>query len=199
MKIVFKDNTIRFSRMLSIVDKFTFDFVALLEKAGIKYVIVSGYAALLFGRARITEDIDILFDRTDMDKITKLYELVLEDYWFLNAHSLKTVMALLNENSSIRIAKKGTISPNIELKPAKNELDNYSLINATSVIINRKYKIEISPLELQIPYKLYLGAKKDIEDARFLYDIFKEKIDKNKLLHFCRKLGVTDKVRYLGD
>jgi len=199
MELSFENNTIKLSRTLSIVDEFTFEFVKLLEKAGISYAIVSGYAALLFGRERITEDIDILFDRNDKDKIEKLYELISKDYWLLNARSFDSAMALLKENSAVRIAKKDTISPNIELKPAKNEFDDYSLSNATTVIVNKKHEILISPLELQIPYKLYLSSKKDLEDARFLYDIFREKIDKNKLSYFCGKLGVADKIHYLGD
>lgn len=199
MEIIFEDNTIKLSRALSVVDKFTYEFVTLLEKAGIRYVIVSGYAALLFGRERITEDIDLLFHKDDMDKIAKLYELISKDYWLLNARTFDSAMALLKENSAIRIAKKDTISPNVEFKPAKNEFDEYSLSNATTVIVNKKHEILISPLELQIPYKLYLSSKKDLEDARFLYNIFREKIDKNKLSYFCEKLGVADKVHYLGD
>ena len=32
-----------------------------------------------------------------------------------------------------------------------------------------KEKINISPIELQIAYKIYLGSDKDYEDARYLY------------------------------
>ncbi|MEW5997108.1 MAG: hypothetical protein AB1657_05990 [Candidatus Micrarchaeota archaeon] len=199
MNVAFEGNTIKLSRILSVVDTFTIEFVKLLEKAGIDYVIVSGYTALLFGRERITEDIDVIFRREDMVGVEKLYDIISEDYWLLNARTLPQAMALLKENSAIRIAKKDTISPNIELKPAKNELDEYSLSHATEVELNNRHRIRISPLEMQIPYKLYLGTKKDIEDARFLYDLFGEKVDKNKLVYFCRKLGVEEKMRHLGE
>jgi hypothetical protein len=199
MEVAFENNTIKVSRTLSIVDTFTFEFVELLDKARIKYVIISGYTALLFGRERITEDIDILFDRNDLNKIAKLNGLISKDYWILNARSFDSAMSLLNENSAIRIAKKDTISPNIEFKPAKNEFDEYSLSNATTVSVNDTYEIRISPFELQIPYKLYLSSKKDIEDARFLYDLFKDKVDKSKLSYFCERLRVADKAHYLSD
>lgn len=39
------------------------------------------------------------------------------------------------------------------------------------------HEIYISPLDLQIPYKLFLGREKDIEDAKFLYNLFKNHID----------------------
>ena len=48
----------------------------------------------------------------------------------------------------------------------------------------------ISPIELQIPYKLYLGSDKDIEDAIYLWDIFKGKIEVNRLRRFMKALNV---------
>ena len=48
----------------------------------------------------------------------------------------------------------------------------------------------ISPIELQIPYKLYLGSDKEIEDAIYLWDIFKGKIEVNRLMGFMKALNV---------
>ncbi len=45
-------------------------------------------------------------------------------------------------------------------------------------------------MEVQIAYKLYLGSDKDIEDAVYLWEIFKDYIDKNRLNDFMRKIGV---------
>ena len=50
--------------------------------------------------------------------------------------------------------------------------------------------IYISPIELQIAYKLYLGTDKDLEDAFFLYELFKEKIDWRALNDYAGRLGV---------
>lgn len=38
---------------MSPLDKFVFNFCKLLEKEHIKYVVVSGYVAIVFGRSRI--------------------------------------------------------------------------------------------------------------------------------------------------
>ena len=35
----------------------------------------------------------------------------------------------------------------------------------------------VSPIELQIPYRLYLGSDKDIEDAVYLWMLFWETLD----------------------
>ena len=50
----------------------------------------------------------------------------------------------------------------------------------------------ISPLELQIPFKLYLGTEKDIEDAKHLYLLFKTELDLDALKEFNRKLKVEE-------
>lgn len=46
---------------------------------------------------------------------------------------------------------------------------------------------------MQIAYKLFLGTEKDLEDAKHLYDLFKEKLNKEELLYLIDKLKVKDK------
>lgn len=60
-------------------------------------------------------------------------------------------------------------------------------------------RLFISPMELQIPFKLFLGSEKDIEDAKYLYLLFKGKLDKKLLWSFITKLKVEKSFkRYLG-
>ena len=56
MKIL-NDKTIKLDRELNELDLFVLDFVKVLEKHA-RYVLISGYVALLFGRSRTTEDVD---------------------------------------------------------------------------------------------------------------------------------------------
>lgn len=49
----------------------------------------------------------------------------------------------------------------------------------------------VSPIELQIPFKLFLGTEKDIEDAKHLYKVFKDKINLSLLHEFNRKLKIV--------
>jgi len=109
------------------------------------------------------------------------------------------------KNNAIRFFKKGNPVPNIEFKAIKTDIDNYSYKNRVRVILGDKM-LFISPLELQIPYKLFLAADgtekelqsdKDIEDARFLFGLFKEKINKEEFLIFINKLDVKNKLWFL--
>jgi len=55
----------------------------------------------------------------------------------------------------------------------------------------------IAPLELQIPFKLLLGTQKDIEDAVYLYQIFKSKIDIPLMERFEKLLKIDPQKKRL--
>jgi len=177
------------NKVFTALDEFVLDFMKLLEEYA-DYVIVSGYVVILFGRARGTEDIDTIIRYMDKDTFSSFYQkLSSESYYFLNPEDVKGLYEMLEEGLGVRIAKEDTIIPNIELKFVKDDFDRYSIDNRLEVVIGEKH-LFISPIELQIPYKLYLGSDKDIEDAVYLWDIFKEKIDINLLEKFMKALGV---------
>ena len=52
------------------------EFLLLLSKYGVKYVIVGGEAVIYYGYARLTGDIDIFFEPSQ-ENAEKLYELLL--------------------------------------------------------------------------------------------------------------------------
>jgi hypothetical protein len=58
-------------------------------------------------------------------------------------------------------------------------------------VIMGENQVFISPIELQIPYKLYLGSDKDIEDAVYLWDIFKGKINNHLLKTYISSLTLA--------
>ena len=177
------------NKVITALDEFVLDFTKPLDKYT-KYTIVSGYVAILFGRARGTEDIDTLIENIDKNVFTSFYRMLMnKGYYFLNPENADGLYEMLEEGLGIRIAEKDTIIPNIELKFVKDDFDRYAMDNRIKVTIDDKH-ILISPIELQIPYKLYLGSNKDIEDAVYLWDIFKEKIDLNLLKKFMHELNV---------
>ena len=101
----------------------------------------------------------------------------------------------LNQGLPLRFSKKDTYIPNMEIKMPKDQLDIWSLKNRKEVVINNKFILFISPIELQIPYKLFLSSDKDIEDAKHLYNRFKNKLDNKLLDYFLSELKVTEKFR----
>lgn len=183
------------------LDKFVLEFVSLLKD----YVVVSGYVPILFGRSRATEDVDLLVPKMNFESFKKLWNnLQKESFECMNTSDAKEAFDMLNEHA-IRFFKKGKPTPNIEFKIIKTELDRYSFENKIRVIIKDKVFL-ISPLELQIAYKLFLAADgideelkadKDIEDARHLYKLFKEKINKDELCIFITKLNAEKKFKFL--
>lgn len=178
-------------KIITALDRFVIGFVRLLEEHNIKYVIVSGYVAILFGRARGTEDIDILVERMDASGFLSLYKSAIErGYDFLNPEDATGLYEMLCERLGIRAAEKDTVIPNMEMKFAKDDFDRYALYHRLEAVFNGE-RIYISPIELQIPYKLYLGSEKDIEDAIYLWDIFQGKLDVMLLKRFMRELKVS--------
>ena len=59
------------------------------------------------------------------------------------------------------------------------------------MVLNGK-TLYVSPIELQIPFKLFLGSDKDIEDAKHLYNLFRNSIDENLLKGFLNKFDKED-------
>ena len=200
MEIEFKEDKIIFDRELSLLDSFVLSFTEHLAAINIKYVIISGYAAILFGRSRISEDVDILIEHISFEKFLKFWSEIEDSFECLNTgKAYEAYNEYLETHHAIRIAKKGNFIPNIELKFVKNDLDRYSLEHRRQVKLADR-SLYLSPLELQIPYKLFLGSEKDIEDARYLFKLFKDNLNIVLLKMFLDELKVPDNhvKRYLG-
>ena len=200
MEIEFKEDKIIFNRELSLLDGFVLSFTEYLASNNIKYVIVSVYVAIFFGRSRISEDVDILIENISFQKFLKFWSEIEQSYECLNTgNSYEAYNDYLKNYQAIRIAEKGNFIPNIELKFVQNDLDRYSLDHRKHVNIADR-SLYLSPLELQIPYKLFLGSEKDIEDARFLFKLFKDHLNIVLLKMFLTELKISDNKakRYLG-
>jgi len=155
------------------------------------YVIVSGYVAILFGRTRSTEDVDLLIPICDVQTFLVLHDRFIElGYEFLNAENGHGLHAILASGSGIRLSEKDAFIPNIEIKFTRNESDAYSFKNRIPLIINDR-TFWIGPLEMQIAYKLWLGSGKDIEDAIYIREISRDFIDEVLLQDFCSSFGVN--------
>ena len=72
MELEFSGNRIVFNRELSNLDRLVLRFVKILDKCGIEYVIISGYIAILFGRSRNTEDVDLFIAQMPFEKFISL-------------------------------------------------------------------------------------------------------------------------------
>ena len=125
------------------------------------------------------------------EKFSGLWKSLTPEFECLNATNPDSAFDMFSEGIALRFHKKGSFIPNIEFKPMKNPLDVYSLENRVKVECNGK-TLYFSPLELQVAFKIELGSEKDIEDARFLYKLFKDYLDKKLLKEMLAKLYISN-------
>jgi hypothetical protein len=191
------DDTLTVSRELSELDKDVLEFTQILDACDVDYVIVSGYVAILTGRSRSTEDIDVIIESLSETETEQLVsELKNEGYWGM-AMPLDEMYSMLSEGSRIRIAEDGEMYPNFEMWFVSNDVEREALSNPLTVTLNES-QIRISSLELQIAYKLRLAqaagslSGKDFEDALHLYLTFEERFNTEQLEAYVEELGVED-------
>lgn len=173
------------------LDKFTFDFIRIIEKY-VDYVIISGYVSILLGRSRATEDIDIFIKKISKAKFIEMYKDLIENgFWCLNSDNPDTLFDYIDEGVAIRFARGKIPLPNIEVKFPKDELDE-DVFNDFIFVKIPVGEIKISSLERHIAFKRYfLRDDKDNEDALHVEELFKEDIDYGKI----KKLRELIKIR----
>ena len=177
-------------------DAAAFTFARVLEESGVGYVVVAGYTAILLGRGRRSDDIDFIIEEINEDVFVELCRSARNAGFTLMQGDIKVDESIrrvyrdyLVKGYSARFMYKDLILPNVEVKLAKTSIQRYALAHSIRVVVNDRFSLRISPLELQIAYKLYLGSEKDIGDAVFLYTLFEDYIDHGELEEWCARLG----------
>jgi hypothetical protein len=173
-------NCILLDRELSDLDRFALKFINTLSKYT-DYCIVSGYVSILLGRARSSEDIDILIPRMDGLAFRGLVDgLYKKGFSCINCEK-GHAYGYMSSHTAVRFAKKGEVIPNIELKFAKNRIENEAILDRIRIVVGTR-EFFVSNLELQIAFKeKVLKSMKDIEDARHLRNISKGRLDMKKI------------------
>jgi RecA-family ATPase len=168
----------------TILDKFVEDFVKVIEKY-CKYIIVSGFVAIAHGRSRGTEDIDMIIEKISKEKFIDIHNSLTNSGFecMQSDDEGKIYDDYLAKGDSIRYTKKGFnfAPPEMEIKLAKDELDNYQ-ISTRQKLPFTKLDIYFSSIEMNIAFKEeYLKSDKDLEDARHLRIIYSNKIDEKEI------------------
>jgi hypothetical protein len=199
MEFDWTEHGIHIDKELTTYDEFTRTFVELLDEEGIRYVLLSGYVALLFGRSRQTEDIDLVIEDLDAKRFRRLWDRLTSRFECLNTDDCDAAFRdYLNKNTAIRFSWPKKYLPNMEVKFAHQELEQEALNDRLQVTLNDRV-LFISPIELQIAFKLFLGSDKDIEDAKHLHILFKEHLNGDELERHLRELKQKKNARqYLG-
>ena len=171
---------------MNILSRFTTDFCSIVEKH-CPYVVVSGFLAISSGRSRGTEDIDIILPKLTLQQFESLHKDLLDKFslFHLSDISVKEIYSYLLD-ANLRYVYKGQMIPNMEVKFAKNKIDEDNLINRKKIPLTG-IDIFFAPIECAIAYKEYLGSEKDMEDARHLQKVYEEELDNTELERY-RKL-----------
>ncbi len=182
------ENVIEICRELSELDLFAIGFIKVLRKHT-KYVIISGYVSILLGRARASEDIDIIIPKMHLPEFLQLFNALKADgFYCLNSETGENGYDYLKDNIALRFAKEGNVIPNIEMKFAKNKIDELTLNKTITVKIGNE-ELVISHLELQIAFKeAVLKSPKDIEDARHIRNVAKGHLNEELIEQYKKVL-----------
>ncbi len=192
MEFEFTKNRIVFDKDLNPLDEFVLDFVKILDTLNVRYVLISGYVAILFGRNRASEDVDIFIEKIDFSKFSELWKRLSLRFVCINTEDAeKAYNEYLLNNSALRFCMADEPLPNMELKFPKISIDSWTMDNAIEVVINGK-PLFVSPLELQIAFKLFLGSNKDIEDAVYLFELFKTHLNEPELNRRIQQFDVVE-------
>ncbi|HLD06593.1 MAG TPA: hypothetical protein VJC16_03610 [Candidatus Nanoarchaeia archaeon] len=177
----FAGKNIILDKEINELDILVLRFIAILEKYT-DYVIISGYVAILFGRSRITEDIDVFITEVSYERFAGLYDEIKKDgFWCLNAEKGDEIYRYLADGCSVRFAIAQQTIPNFEVKFAKKMLDKEAFRDRIQVKLKPGI-LKISSPERQIAFKrYYLKSDKDVEDADHIEHMFKGHIDKRAI------------------
>ena len=188
------DGTLVVDREPNVLDELAIRFTAILDDLGIEHVYVSGYLAILTGRSRATEDIDVLLGRVDDETVDELVDRLDEAGLWGPAMPLDRMDELLEDN--IWVADEGEMVPHLEVKFVSDRFDRASLSGRFPARIGGA-ELPVGPLELQIAYKLWMGSQTDFEDAVHLYSLFEESLRTNDLEDWVDELGVQEEYERL--
>lgn len=184
-----RDETLVVERAPNDLDDLAIRFTRTLDDLGIDHVYVAGYVAVLAGRSRSTEDIDVLLERVDRDAVEDLADRLEAEGMWGPAMPLDSMAEMLEDN--VWVARDGEMVPRLEVKFVDDEFDRASLENSITARIDGS-EVPVGPLELQIAYKLWMGAQRDIEDAAHLHGLFEESLRTDRLEEWVERLDVGE-------
>lgn len=192
-------------KVINELDKFVIDFIRTLNTHKIEYVIVSGYVSIGLGRTRASEDVDLLIPEMNFGEFSKFFNsLESNNFECLNTSNVKEAFDAWHEYA-IRFNRIGMPIPNMEFKMITNSIQQEAFENKIKLIFGDNF-LYISPLELQIAYKLSIisrgnfeeiSSDKDFEDAKHIYEYFKDKLNMEKLLYYISMFKVEEMWKWL--
>lgn len=188
------ENRLTISKTLSSLDHDVIEFTEILEDSQIEYVIVRDYVAILTGRSRSTEDIDIILEdlsKADLDHLCD--RLTAEGYWGM-AMPLDSLTDMFRGGDRFRVAKRDEMYPNstFGLPPTKSSVrrsqqrSRYRSTGTNSLSARSSCRSPTSSNSLRDGGSM---EWKDFEDALHLYLRFEGRFKEERLESYIDQLG----------
>lgn len=175
------------------IDRLALDFCSVLDAQGIRYAIVGGYVAILLGRPRESDDVDIISRPLDAAEFAALHSSLLETFESLTPGSADLVfrehLEAGRESTAVRYSAPDTFVPNIEFKFARKALDHQGVRRRIPAVPNG-HRVFVGPVEMQVAFKLFMGAPKDYEDPRWIARVAEGWLDESEVWRVSESLGV---------
>ncbi|MBN1155986.1 hypothetical protein JXA85_00075 [Candidatus Woesearchaeota archaeon] len=165
----------------NVLDEFAIQFAKIVDKYT-DYIIVFGFVAISSGRARATEDIDMLIKPVEEEKFLLLHtELNKSGFSCLQSKKPAEVYEYLKSFVSVRYVKDDELLPQMELKFAKDELDEYQFKTRTKLKLTG-LDLWFSNVNVNLAFKEHLlKSQKDLEDAKHLRIVYAELLSEEEI------------------
>jgi hypothetical protein len=146
------------------------EFLLLLAREAVKYLIIGGEAVIYYGHARLTGDVDLYYERSPENAL-RLFN-ALQEFWGGTIPEIARPEELLPEG---RIVQFGAPPNRIDLINSIDGVDFPSAwesrVSEKMVVKNQQIEIYIIGLKHLIQNKRILSRHRDLEDLEFLLKI----------------------------
>ena|SRR3989344_491400 len=158
------------TKFCRIIDKYT------------EYIIVSGFVAIASGRTRGTEDIDMIIKPMQKPEFILLHkDLEINGFSAMQSNSPEELYDYLKDKLSIRYTFKDEPLPEMEVKFAKDELDDFQLKNRVKLPLTG-LDVWFGSINMNIAFKEeLLKSDKDMEDAKHLRIVYSESVNEKEI------------------
>lgn len=177
------NNEVILNKELNEIDKFVIKVINILSKY-VEYVIVSGYIAILFGRSRASEDVDIFIKELSFEKFEKMYhEFTKNGFEWVIEDPKELYNEYLKNGTPIGLWEKNFPLLRMDMKFPK-ETSQRMLFNDKVEVKLNEFNLYIANIESTIAYKEEIAhSDKDLLDAKHLKLVF-EDLDKEKIKNY---------------
>ena len=181
----------------NILDEFTLEFARIIDKYT-EYIVVSGFVAISSGRTRATEDIDMVIKPVNRETFKQMNgDLKKHNFVCIQSENSEEIFnSYLTNFDSVRYIKDDKLLPQMELKFAKDELDEYQLKTKTKLELTG-LDLWFSNINVNIAFKEHLlKSPKDLEDAKHLRVVYSELVSEeeiNKVKELIEKCRLKEK------